>query len=57
MIGYFATAIAAFNPFAVRPVGFSTNTTRESRAASSLAISLVRSLEGPRARITSNAPL
>jgi len=33
MIEYFALAIAAFKPFAVRPVGLSTRTTRESPAA------------------------
>ena len=38
MIEYFALAIAAFKPFAVRPVGLSTRTTRESPAAISLAI-------------------
>ena len=56
IIGNLAIAIAAFKPFAVRPVGLSTKTTLESATANSLAISLVRSLDGPRARITSNAP-
>ena len=49
-------AIAAFNPFAVRPVEFSTKTTRASLAASFAAISFVRSVDGPSARITSNSP-
>ena len=57
IIGNFDLAIAAFKPLAVRPVGLSTKTTRESAAANSLAISFVRSLDGPKARITSKAPL
>ena len=56
IIGNLALAIAAFKPFAVLPVGLSTSTTRESFAASADAISFVRSLDGPSAKITSKPP-